>query len=124
MVAFFLIALAYTRLNIEFDMRIPFMVLGIFAIEKFFMKDDVLLKKQENANNLKHLMYTLMILLTFAISLIFVIYTPGNKYAMLLAIIPIVLYNGEKGKESNIIKYSFYAVFPIQHFVLYLIEMI
>ena len=122
--SFALISLAYMKLNIEFDMRIPFIVLGIFAIEKFFMRDDVLLKKQKNVSCLKHIMYTLMILLTFAISLIFVTYTPGNKYAMLLAIILIALYNGDRGSGSKMMKYLFYVAFPVQHFVLYMLAMI
>ena len=37
----------------------------------------------------------------------------------LLSFIPIALYNGQRGKINNTIKYLFYYIFPIQHLLLY-----
>ena len=121
---FILILYAYLRFKIEFDMRIPFLFLELYAIEKLFENDEkVLIKKNKKSKLISRITYLGLIFFAFAISLLFVTYTPGNKYAMLGAIIPIALYNGERGKNNNIIKFIFYILFPIQHSVLYLIAM-
>lgn len=41
-----------------------------------------------------------------------------------LALIFILLYNGKLEKKSNFLKYIFYFVFPLQHFILYFLAMI
>ena len=38
-----------------------------------------------------------------------------------LALIPIWLYNGDKGKKNKLIQYSFYAFYPVHMLVIYLI---
>lgn len=121
---FILIALAYLKLKIEFDMRVPFIFLEIYAIEKLFLTNGVLIKKSINAKNIKKIIYVLAILVCFYLSLIYVTYSSGDKYAMLVAILFIVLYNGERGKDNAFIKYIFYFVFPLQHIVLYLLAML
>lgn len=121
---FILIALAYLKWKIEFDMRVPFMFLEIYAIEKLFMKDGILIKRNSNEKIIKKIIYILAILVSFALSLIYVKYSSGNKYFMILAILFIGLYNGERGKNSLFIKYIFYYIFPLQHIVLYLFAMI
>lgn len=121
---FILIALAYLKCKIEFDMRVPFIFLEIFAIEKLFMKDGILIKRNSKEKIIKKVLYILSILACFALSLIYVTYSPGNKYAMLAAILFIILYNGEKEKDNLFIKYIFYFIFPLQHIVLYLLAML
>ena len=118
--AFILVALAYTKLNIEFGMRIPFMIITIFAIEKLFTKDNQTLKKRPNKEQKENILYLALILAIIAISLLFITYTPGNQYAALAAIIPIALYNGQKGRNNKPIQLLFYAIFPLQHLILYL----
>jgi len=48
-----------------------------------------------------------------------------NKlYLPITGAIPIMLYNRKRGKNNIMIKYSFYAVFLLQHIVFYLLGMI
>ena len=119
-----LVAIAYLKLKLEFDMRIPFMFLEIYAIEKLFSEDNILYKKSTNRKPLKEIAYIFCILIVFALSLIYITYTPGSKYVMLASIVFIALYNGERGKSNEFIKYLFYLIFPLQHLILYLVAMI
>lgn len=120
---FILILLAYLNLNIEFDMQVPFIILELYAIEKLFEKDNKLLLKQ-SVKIKTRLLYLFLILVCFAISIYFLGYSSGNKYAMLFSVIFIALYNGESGKKNKLIQFLFYTVFPLQHIVLYLLAMV
>ena len=125
---FILISLIYLRFRIEFDLRIPFMFLELYAIEKIFEKDNLLFLKQEFKNKWEIVkrksIYIFLILLTFGLSLCYLEYSSGSKYAVLASIIPIIFYNGEKGKSNKFIQSMFYTIFPLQHFILYWTGMI
>lgn len=120
------IMLIYIFVKIEFDLRIPFMFLGLYAVEKIFMdkENKILFSKREFKTNTEKIIYILFITLVLGASLLMSYYNPGYKYALLFAIIPIALYNGKRGKKSKIIQTSFYAIFPIQHVILYTLAMI
>lgn len=120
---FILIALAYLNFKIEFDMIVPFIIIELYGIEKLFTEEGTLIKKYKDKNIAKKNTYILLILITIAISLLFITYSPGCIYATFGAIIFIILYNGERGKNNKFIQYIFYAIFPIQHIVLYLLAM-
>lgn len=47
-----------------------------------------------------------------------------TSWYMLFSVIPIFLYNGEKGADKKYIKKFFYLFFPIHHALLYLIAML
>ena len=113
---------AYIMLNIEYGVRIPVIAVLVYGIEKLFMKNNQLLKKQDDVSVVKKVLYLIMILAVLAFSLVFLKNSPGNKYGVLFAVILIALYNGEKGRDNKFVQYMFYAVFPIQHIVLYLIS--
>lgn len=121
---FILILVAYLKFKIEFDLRIPFLFLELYAIEKLFMKDGILIKKSKNVKLIEKVSYIILILVAFAISLLFITYSSGCIYAMLGAIIFIILYNGERGQTNKLVQYIFYLIFPIQHIFLYLLAMI
>ena len=120
----------YFQIDIEFDMRIPFMCMELYVIEKMFMNKEtktLLLNRKFDSKKdkmLTKLIYILLIAISFVTSLDFSTYHPGYKYAILYSLIPIYLYNGQKGKNNKIIKFIFYAVFPMQHGLLYLLSMI
>lgn len=116
---FILILITYLKLKIEFNMIIPFIILELYAIEKLFENNKILIKKCANIKLSKKVLYYLLILICFIISLFFIEYGPGYKYTMLLSIFFIVLYNGKKGKNNKLIKYIFYGLFPLQHIILY-----
>lgn len=122
---FILIILAYLNLKIEFDMVVPFIVLELYGIEKLFEKDNKLLLKQpRELQKGKRILYLLLILICLTISTCFIGYSSGCKYVMIASIVFIALYDGERGKQNKFINYLFYAVFPLQHSVLYLLGMI
>lgn len=110
-----LILLSYLTLNIDYSMRIPFIMLGLYYTEKLFKKPDC------SKSNFK---YLFLILITFLLSLTFVKNSVICKYWMLLSLFFIAFYNGEKGKKSKLVQYLFYVFFPIHHALLYLISMI
>lgn len=110
-----LILVPYLTFNIDYGMRIPFIMLGLYYIEKLFKKPDC------SKSNFK---YLFLILITFLLSLTFVKNNVISKFWMLLSLIFIAFYNGEKGKNSKLVQYWFYAFFPIHHVLLYLISMI
>ena len=121
-----LIIYIYFLADIEFDMRIPFMFVEIYVIEKIMMDKDknILFLKRSFESNCKYWLmkvtYILLIELSFVSSLDFSSYHPGYKYALIYTAIPLFLYNGERGKNNKWIQGVFYAVFPIQHLVFYL----
>ena len=120
----------YLNIDIEFDMRIPFMCVEIYAIEKIFMDKNTnkLFLKREYDNSYKYIIlkiiYIALIEIAFVSSLDFSTYHPGYKYAIIYTAIPLLLYNGEKGKKNKLIQASFYAVFPIQHALFYIAAML
>lgn len=124
------IILIYVNVKIEFDMRIPFMCIELYIIEKMFMdKENSVLFLKRNFNSRKKfiifkLIYILLIELSFVSSLDFSSYHPGYKYAIIFTAIPLFLYNGEKGGNNKFSKKIFYGIFPMQHFVLYLSAML
>ena len=121
-----LIMYIYVLVDIEFDMRIPFMFVEIYIIEKILMDKDknVLFLKRSFEGKFKYwfmkVIYVVFIELSFVSSLDFSSYHPGYKYAIVYTAIPLLLYSGERGKNNKLIKGVFYAVFPIQHLVFYL----
>ena len=129
-VVIFLIAVVYINIDIEFDMRIPFMFIEIYVIEKIFMdkENHMLFLKRKFENKWKKaflkIIYVLLIEFSFLSSLDFSAYHPGYKYAIAYTAIPLLLYNGEKGKNNRLIKILFYAIFPLQHLIFYLSGMI
>ena len=121
---FILIALAYLKLKIEFDMRIPFMVLEIYGLEKLFEKNEQTLLKQEGKLKIfNKIKYISLILVIFSLSLSFMKYSSGCRYAILASVIFIAFYNGERGTKSKLIQYLFYLIFPLQHIILYTMAM-
>ena len=58
-----------------------------------------------------------VVVLTLALAAL----APVEPYPLpvILAIIPIALYNGERGNKSEILKYGYYLAFPLQHLLLY-----
>lgn len=125
---FILIVLAYLKLKLEFGMRIPFIFLELYAIEKLLSKDNILILKQNfktKFDKIKNkIIYISLILFAFGFSLCFMRYSSGCKYAVLLSAIPIAFYSGERGNKNKFIQFIFYAIFPLQHIALYLLGML
>lgn len=115
----------YLNLNIEFKMQVPVLFIEIYLIEKIFIdsKNNLLLKNNNKLNVKYKIIYMSFILVSIFISMFLVDYEIGNKYVILLSIIPIFLYNGNRGKNSKTIQFTFYYFYPIHQFVLYVIAM-
>ena len=110
---FILIVLAYLNLKIEFDFQVPFIILQLYGIEKFFQKNEKLLLSQSRDNlcnnienkgtivsaekyTLSKLIYYSAIFVCFAISISLIKFAYGFKYTLLFAALIIMLYNGKK----------------------------
>ena len=130
MIIIVLIVLIYINIDIEFDMRVPFMFVELYIIEKIFMdrEKNVLFLKRKYDSKWKSIalkiVYIALIEISFISSLDFSTYHPGFKYAIIYTAIPLLLYSGEKGKNNELVKTMFYSVFPLQHLILYLSAMI
>ncbi len=61
-----------------------------------------------------------------ALALALIALAPAEPYPIpvILTIIPIALYNGERGNKSKILKYGYYLTFPLQHILLYSLAII
>lgn len=128
-IAVIIIALVYLKLNIEFELRIPFIILGIYIIEKVLADKEgkLLYKKQYKTHREKVLektIYLISIFLVLLVSITMLKQSPGCKYAMLGSIFLIGLYNGNKGRENKWIKYLFYIIYPLQYIIIYLISVL
>lgn len=121
---FALIVLAYLNFEIEFRMAVPVIILELYGIEKLFKNNNKLLLKQEELKKGKRALYLFLILISLGIATCFTNYSTGLKFAMLMSVIFIGLYNGERGEKNKLIQYLFYLVFPLQHIVLYLLAMV
>ena len=124
------ILIIYLNIDIEFDMRIPFMCVELYIIEKIFMdkqKNTLLFNRKFNDKKEKWLykiIYYTLIFIAFITSLDFSAYHPGYKYSIMFSIIPLLLYNGKRKNKNKFIQILFYAIFPAQHMGLYLLAML
>jgi len=122
----------YVFIPFDYEVYLPLLVVMFYFIEK--LKVTLYIQRQNYNVSIKGMVassisedkikkgYILLILLAM---LIIITKSMNNMYwYMLFALIPIYLYNGERGKNNKIIKYTFYAVFPIQHFLLYLVSLL
>ena len=115
-------------LPIDYNMEVPCLSIFLYYIERF--KIQLYLEKVKGTNNIKNMflnttsesklmtVYVLLILLAFVILIIYF----GTQWQVLFAIIPIALYNGERGRTN--LKYLYYIFFPLHESLLYLLAMI
>ncbi len=120
---FLVILLMYLKLQIEFDMVVPFLALEFYGIEKLFEKDSQLILKQK-IDIKKRSLYLFLILICLTISTLLIGYSSGCKYMMVASVVLIALYNGNSGKKNKLIQWLFYLAFPLQHVILYLLAMV
>lgn len=116
----------------DYDMYVPLLITMLYIIER--LKITIYLEKQNYNMSIKKIVtsfiseknikFGYITLITIAL-LVIVIESGNNMYwYMLFSIIPIYLYNGERGVKSKKINCLFYSVFPLQHFLLYLVSLI
>lgn len=116
----------------DYGIYVPLFIVMLYLIEK--LKITIYLNKQSYTMNMKNIVTSVIpedkikigYILLIAIALLTVITRSLNQmyWYMLLSLPIIYLYNGEKGKNSNKLKYLFYAVFPLQHISLYFLSLI
>jgi len=116
-------------LPIDYNIEAPILTVLFYYIEK--LKIGFLINTEHIRKNLGKIVKLdnnqiwkgTYICLLFAALVLLTIYLKLNVFT-LFAIIPIALYNGERGKKSKILKNLFYFVFPVHHALLYSIAMI
>lgn len=122
----------YLFIPFDYDIYVPILIILMYFIER--LKIGIYLQKQSYNMSIgkvavsfiteEHIKlgYISLILL----SLLAIIIKSGNTmyWYMLFSIVPIWLYNGERGKKNKAITTMFYAIFPLQHFLIYLVKLI
>lgn len=110
----------------DYGVEVVILTMLFYFVER--LKLSVLIQRSGPVTNIKsilskgmseekiHLIYLALILFSLTITAIY--YT--NNFYLLLAIMPIALYSGEKGNNSKFCKYSYYVIFPLHHAILYL----
>jgi len=115
-------------LPIDYNIEVPLLTLLFYFIEKlrirFLINTEYIRKNMSKIIkvNEQRIIHTVYIFLLFMSLFLVVIYLNVNIYTM-VAILPMALYNGERGKKSKILKKFFYIFFPLQHIILYSIAM-
>jgi len=122
----------YIFIPFDYEIYLPLLVVMLYFIEK--LKITIYMQRQNYNINIKGMIASSIsedkikkgyILLIFIAMLIIITRSMNPMYwYMLLSIIPIYLYNGERGKRNKKIKYMFYSVFPLQHFLIYLASLL
>ncbi len=105
-----LILSIYFVINIDYSFYVPLMIIIMYFIDKILSKYN------------KDILEKVLICIT-----IVVIGIINQKFIGLYTILSfpfILFYNGKLGKKANILKYSFYAFFPLHHMILYFISML
>lgn len=115
---------------IPLDYGIEAVLLSVlmYYIEKFKIK--LMLEKNNSAlsiksmllNNIKDEKIKIMYLGLILLSIFMLVIYFNASWAVLFSIIPIGLYNTEKGKYN--LKYLYYIAFPLQHILLYSVAML
>lgn len=115
-------------LPIDYGIEVIILSILFYYIEKFKIqvyldkaKDNVSVKKLLLNNISDEKIKAIYISLLLFAMLTLVIWFNAHL-TILLAIIPIALYNNERGKIQ--LKYVYYITFPLQHVILYLIAML
>jgi len=128
----FLILAIFLFIPFDYGIYVPLFVVMLYLIEK--LKITIYLNKQSYTVNMKNIVTAFIpedkikigYILLIAIAMLTIIARSLNPmyWYMLLSLPIIYLYNGEKGKNDNKLKYLFYAVFPLQHILLYFLSLI
>lgn len=124
----------YLFIPFDYEIYLPLFIVMLYFIEK--LKITLYMQRQNYNISIKGMVASAIsedkiqkgyILLIFLAMLSIIARSMNSMYwYMLLALIPIYLYNGEKGKSNNNnkLKYLFYAIFPIQHILIYLASLL
>lgn len=118
------IIIACIFLPLDYGIEAPLLALLFYYIEK--LKINVLINTENIRKNINKIIrineYSIIqgayVILLFLALVLVVVYANINIYT-LFAVIPIALYNGERGNKSKILKNGFYLLFLIQHLLLY-----
>lgn len=104
-------------MTLAFFIDCDYTFIGVLYIFVFYLFDESKVKKSA------------FFLIAVAVSIFYGLYDGGSvqfaliKIASSAALIPILLYNGDGGPRSAVVKTGFYAFYPVHLLVLYLIRM-
>lgn len=131
-VIIFLIIGIFLFIPFDYEIYIPLLIVMFYFIEK--LRITIYISRQSYSTTFKSMITAFVSedkikninILLISIALIIVIIQSANTlyWYMLLSIPFMYLYSGEKGKSSNKLKYLFYAIFPLQHILIYLAYLI
>ncbi len=127
-IAVITIVISSILLPIDYGVQVVILSMLFYYIEKF--KIQVYLDKQKSSISIKNVLLNninddkikVVYISLLLLSLLTLVIWFAVHWTTLLAIIPIALYNNERGKIH--LKYVYYITFPLQHVILYLIAML
>lgn len=128
MLLLILIIMIYSFIPIDYGYNTLILGLIFYFIERF--KIIVYINRNNNTLSMKGLLLSFVseknikytYILAIILSMIYIITNNETTiyWYMLLSIIPIYLYNGERGKKRKWINIIYYSFFPIHHMLLYI----
>ena len=116
-------------LPLDYNVEVPMLTVLFYMVEKIKVKFMI------NTNGFRHqlgkftklnertIIHSVYSFVLF-IMIWLVTYTMDKNMMTLLSIVPIVMYNGERGNKSKILKNIYYIFFPIHHVLLYSLALI
>ena len=122
----------FVFIPIDYGIYVPLFIIMLYFIEK--LKITIHLDKQNYNMSMRKFITSFIsddnlklgYILLIAIAMLIIIIESGNNmyWYMFISIIPIYLYNGERGVKNKKINWLFYSIFPLQHFLLYLLSIL
>lgn len=122
----------YLFIPFDYDIYVPLLIILMYFIER--LKISIYLQKQSynmSAQKIiasfiteEHIKLGYIFLITMSILAVIIKSNNPMYWYMIFSIIPISLYNGERGKKNKVISRAFYLIFPVQHFSLYLLSVL
>jgi len=127
-IAIIFICIACIFIPLDYGVEVVILSAFMYYLEKFKIK--VMIEKNSSQSSIKNILLNSfsetkiqMLYLGIILATLFMLVIYFNAYwTVLLAIVPISLYNGERGKIS--LKYVYYIIFPLQHVLFYSLAML
>ncbi len=124
-----ILSLIAILLPFDYNIEVPLLTVLFYLVEKTKIKFMI------NTNGFRHqlgkftkfnertIIHSVYVTI-LAMMIFLVTYAMDNNMMTLLSIIPIAMYNGERGNKSKILKNVYYVFFPIHHTLLYSLALI
>lgn len=105
--------LIYQMIDVELGYRVVVTIVGFYFAEKL-----KILKGEKTTEAYVIVLFVTLVLAVFADYKNLVFNLPS-----IISIIPITMYNGQRGSNSKTLKNIFYVIYPLHHIILYILAL-